>query len=182
MIYQVVKGKIKLTHSGKEGRELIKCILGEGDFFGATLDGSSAIGEGAVVQSSTAILRCVHPQDFEKLIQKHPFLLKEFMTSLHNRLEHHETTLEAAFFANSQARVLGFLLRYIDQHGRPVGFERVVDRPLTQGEIAAAVGTSRQTVAKLMSELRQRGFVRYNRRYLIVGDLEELRNYQPLAA
>lgn len=178
-IYQIVKGKVKLTHHGRDGREMIKCILGEGDFFGATLESQSPQGEGASVQSSTAIVRTIHPTEFTKLIQKHPHLLKELMQSLQNRISHQETTLEAAFFASSQTRVLRFLIRYIEQHGRSVGFESVVDRPLTQGEIAATVGTSRQTVAKLMSELRQQGLIRYNRRYLIISDLDQLKAYQP---
>jgi CRP/FNR family transcriptional regulator len=75
-------------------------------------------------------------------------------------------------------RVIKKLLELSERHGIPeageVGGVRI-DADLTQDTLASLTGTTRETVNRLLSDLRDRGIVRSDRARLIITQVEELR-------
>jgi CRP-like cAMP-binding protein len=55
-----------------------------------------------------------------------------------------------------------------------VGFERVVRKFITHQEIANLTATSRQTVTTVLNELRAKNLLTFNRKRLLIRDMDKL--------
>jgi CRP-like cAMP-binding protein len=62
-----------------------------------------------------------------------------------------------------------------ESYGREDGTSLVVDTRLTQGDLAAMVGASRETVNKCMGAYERQGIVRYRRGRITILDAHRLR-------
>ena len=74
-------------------------------------------------------------------------------------------------------RVAGRLVELCDRYGAEDGAGIDVGLAITQDELASWAGASREAVAKGMALLRTLGWVRTERRRIIVLDLPALRRY-----
>jgi CRP/FNR family transcriptional regulator, cyclic AMP receptor protein len=74
-------------------------------------------------------------------------------------------------------RVAGRLVELCDRYGAEDGVGIDVGLSITQDELAAWAGASREAVAKGMALLRTLGWVQTERRRIIVLDLPALRRY-----
>lgn len=74
----------------------------------------------------------------------------------------------------SEQRIIHFLIRYAQRSGQKVGFELMIKPVLTHGEIGQITSTSRQTVTTVLNDLRRENYIHFNRRYLLVRDLNKL--------
>ena len=86
-----------------------------------------------------------------------------------------EQRLESMVFRDSRSRIIDFLLELVEKKGQRVGFEHVVRKFITHQEIANLTATSRQTVTTVLNELRNKELLTFNRRRLLVRDLEKLK-------
>jgi CRP-like cAMP-binding protein len=66
------------------------------------------------------------------------------------------------------------LLELAEKKGRKVGFETEVRKFITHQEIANLTATSRQTVTTLLNDLRERNILTFDRRRLLIRNLEAL--------
>ena len=86
-----------------------------------------------------------------------------------------EKRLESLVFKDSRSRVIDFLLDLADKKGTRVGYETLIEGFFTHQEIANLTATSRQTVTTVLNELRTRNLLTFNRKRLLIRDLELLR-------
>ena len=91
-----------------------------------------------------------------------------------NRLMKAETRLEALIFKDARARIIDFLKDSVIRRGRKVGYEMLLKHCLTQQDIANITGTSRQTVTSVLNELRKENLIYFNRRTILIRDMERL--------
>ena len=76
---------------------------------------------------------------------------------------------------STRQRILHFLVGYVEKAGKDVGFEKVIRSILTHQELGSLCSASRQSMTTVLNELRQLNIIHFNRRYLLVRDLEKLR-------
>jgi len=67
------------------------------------------------------------------------------------------------------------LVKLTAQKGQQVGYEWVLRNPITHQEIANLTATSRQTVTTTLNDLRYARILTFNRKRLLVRDLEKLK-------
>ena len=115
-------------------------------------------------------------EEFEKLIQTDAGLSAEVMKFVSTRLQKLEKRVERLSFKDSKSRLIEMILDFKDDFGKRVGDEYFIDQNLSHKEIAALIATSRQTVTKLLNELRSKGLIDFNRKKIII------RNYKGLLA
>jgi CRP-like cAMP-binding protein len=67
------------------------------------------------------------------------------------------------------------LSRLAEEHGEPMPDGAVrLDAPLTQSDLAAMIGATRQSVNKLLGEFEADGLLRIERDSIVVPDMERL--------
>ena len=86
-----------------------------------------------------------------------------------------ENRLESLVFKDSRSRIIEYLVSLVNKSGQRVGYEWVVRKFITHQEIANLTATSRQTVTTVLNELRTSELLTFNRKRLLVRDLDKLK-------
>ena len=97
------------------------------------------------------------------------------MNIMGSRVLEMEQRLESLVFKDSRTRIVEFLESLAKKKGQRIGYEMLVRKFLTLQEIANLTATSRQTVTTVLNELRSKNVLTFNRKRLLIRDMELLR-------
>lgn len=174
-IYFVFEGRIKIGTYSEEGKEITKAILGPGEVFGElALIGAAKRRDFAYAMEDTTT--CIlSMSEIKSLMREHDGLSLFLMRIMGRRVLDMEKRLESLVFKDSRTRIIEFLHQLALEKGQRVGYERVVRRFMTHQEIANLTATSRQTVTTILNELRNDNILTFNRRRLLVRDMDRLK-------
>lgn len=173
-IFFLTEGRVKIGTVGENGKEITKAILNQGEVFGEL----SMIGENKRRDFAYAMEDldvCVLTTDeMKSLMKDHSSLSLFFMKVMGSRVLDMEGRLESLVFKDSRSRIVEYLVSLVKKSGQRVGYEWVVRKFITHQEIANLTATSRQTVTTVLNELRTSELLTFNRKRLLVRDLEKL--------
>lgn len=173
-VYFVKRGKIKIYKSDAEGREYILHIFGPGDIFAETvlLEGGPYPASAEAVEDS--MVGIIKNEDLEELLKKNTDIALKIMKILSNRLRESQEKLKNFVFRDTFDRTACALHRMALDYGikTPHGIE--VELPITRTELAAMVGTSRETVTRMLSEMKRKGIINMDRQKIIIKNEREL--------
>ena len=174
-IFFVMEGRVKIGTYNEAGKEITKAVLNKGELFGElVLTGQEVRRDFARALEDCTI--CIIPADNMKaLMRDHGTLSLFIMRIMGNRMLTMEKRLESLVFKDSRTRVVEFLYDLATEKGQRVGYEMLVRRFLTHQEIANMTATSRQTVTTILNDLRNRNVLTFNRRRMLVRDMELLK-------
>ena len=180
-IFFITEGRVKIGTHSDNGKEITKAILTEGEVFGEL----SVVGVGKRRDYALAMedtMMCVlSVGDMRGLLKDHSPLNLFFMNLIGSRALEMERRLESLVFKDSRTRVIDFLLDLGEKKGKPVGFETLVRRFMTHQEIANLTATSRQTVTTTLNDLRTDNIIAFNRRRLLIRDMDKLTKAKVIA-
>ncbi len=173
-LYFISEGRVKIGNYGDSGKEITKAILTPGEVFGEL----SLIGEdkrrdfAIAMEETTACVMGV--DDMKNMMREHSSLSLFMMKILGSRVLDMEQRLESLVFKDSRSRIVEFLKNLAAKKGQRVGYEMLVRRFMTHQEIANLTATSRQTVTTVLNELRSKNIITFNRRRLLIRDMDLL--------
>jgi CRP-like cAMP-binding protein len=173
-VFFLSEGRVKIGSYNSSGKEITKAILEPGQVFGEL----ALIGEGnrrdfAYAMENTNV--CVLTVDeMNGLFKDHSSLSLFMMKIMGNRVLQMEQRLESLVFKDSRTRIVEYLAELTHQKGERVGYEHVVRKFITHQEIANLTATSRQTVTTVLNELRSKNLIAFNRKRLLVRDIDKL--------
>lgn len=174
MLYMVVQGQVRVYTVSDTGQELTVMIFCDGDFFGelALLDGQP--------RSATAEAMCttrtltLHRDEFQQVVANHPDIAMGVMETLSHRLRYSNIYAEHLISHSAGQRVVRRLLDLADQHGVLENGTTRINLHLTQDDLASLAGTTRETVNRVLSGLRDQGLIRVERARVSVLNLSQL--------
>lgn len=173
-IFVVKEGRIKIG-ALHDDKEVIKKIALPGEIFGeSSLIGQVSRKDYAIAMEETA-LYVLTTEEFQSLMRAYRVLSHYIMRMLGDRLMEMEHRLESLVFKSSRDRIIDFLEKLVNRRGQRVGYEMLVRKFFTHQEIANLTATSRQTVTMVLNELRNKNILTFNRRRLLIRDMELLR-------
>lgn len=174
-IYFLVRGIVKIGTKSEDNREVIKAILHPIAFFGELgLVGATKRKDFAQVMNKDAHFFTITVSDFRRLMFSNHRLCMNVLSMVGERLRKAEQRLEALIFKDARSRIIDFLKDTAEKRGRKVGYELMFKHCLTQQDIANITGTSRQTVTSVLNELRKDNLIYFNRRSILIRDVERL--------
>lgn len=174
-VYFLTQGQIKIGTYGENGKEITKALLRAGEVFGElalVTKGKRRDFAYAMQESSVCILSVV---EMKSLMRDRNGLALFIMKILGSRVLDMENRLESLVFKDSRSRIVEFLVGLNAKRGQRVGYEWVVRNFITHQEIANITATSRQSVTTVLNELRTRNLITFNRKRLLIRDLEALK-------
>lgn len=173
-IFFINEGRIKIGVYGNGGKEIIKAILGKGEVFGElALVGQDTRKEFAYVMEDTTVCSSTI-EDLKSLMLENNSLQTFLMKVIGKRVMSVEKRLESLVFKDSRSRIVEYLLDLADKRGQRVGYELLVRKFNTHQEIANLTATSRQTVTTILNELRNKNILTFDRKRLLIRDMELL--------
>lgn len=165
-MYVIREGRVKVTKLSEDGREKILEILECGDFFGemALLDREPR--SASVKTLEPARLLALSRNDFLSVLRRSPDVAVAVVQELSRRLRWADEQTSALSFQRVKDRAVSLLRRLAREPAE--GGDSLLTAPLTHQQIADMIGTSRETVTRVVKELKQDGWLRQQgKRYLI---------------
>ena len=174
MLYLIHSGRVRITVSSPRGQEIIIALRGPGDFFGeqSLLDGEPRSADAIAHEPSELLL--LPRSDFLRFLEARPKLAVRLLASLSRRLRHSTQMVQDAAFLDVPGRLARVLLD-LAESGRPTDQGIVVTSRLTQTDLAALVGATRESVNKWLAFYERQGMIRRDRGRLIVTEPQHLR-------
>jgi len=174
-LFVIVSGEVKISLPSETGDEAILATLRPGDVFGelALLDGAPrSASASALMPTETVIL----PRDrFRELIATETGVRDALLASIAGELRRLTTHVEELHFLDITGRLAARLVRLAQESGTPLADGSLRLRTnLTQADLAAMVGCTRQSVNKLLGQFTDDGLLRLERDGIVVTDLEGL--------
>ncbi len=173
-IYYITSGRVKIGTAGEGEKSVTKSILNSGEIFGEkALVGQTTRRDYAMALEKTDVC-IINKDEMSTLFKDHNPLYIFILKLIGSRALKIEKRLESLVFKDSRSRIIEFLVDLNSEKGQRVGYEWVVRNFITHQEIANLTATSRQTVTTVLNELKSKNLLTFNRKRLLIRDLELL--------
>jgi CRP-like cAMP-binding protein len=158
-MYRLVDGSVRLSFVRANGCELVYLVFAPGDCFGV----SSVVDGGErpqTAQASTDItVDVLQARDFDGLRAAHREADEAMMKLLARQMRAMSASFANASLGTLRQRVARCLADAARSFGKPAEGGIALDQHLPQSEIALMVGTSRQSVNRVLQEFQSEGLV-----------------------
>ena len=154
-VFVVVNGRVKVVTTSSDGKEFILTVLGAGQVFGEMGLLEAAPRSAAVVTITEVELMVIKRDDFDRLIETRPTISRKLMAILSRRLRRANSKMESLAYMDVAGRLARYLLDMALDHGQRLGNGWVVVKRPTHSDIAHSIGTSRETVSRLINEFEE---------------------------
>ncbi len=167
-LYVIVGGEVKVTMISNEGKEIILSTLQKGEFFGemSLLDGSTRSAN--VISISSSSLLKLARADFLNHILPNPDIAAGILAVLSRRLRAANERIINLISLDAFDRLARYFQKEAAAKGRPLIDGSVVFDRLPQSDIAATIGSSRETVTRMIKEMVELGYIAVSGRSIIL--------------
>jgi len=173
-VYFLQRGRVKIYQPAPEGKDVILWFCFPGEMFGMA---EVARGGGRVVHAqaceATEVL-VLSQTELTEYLQTHSAAALLIMQVLSNRLRALGDVVVNLINDDAQTRIIKLILRLATRYGVRVDQDIHLSIQLTHQEIADMVGTTRQTVTSVLSQLQRQGLMRLENRRIRIESMESL--------
>lgn len=175
-LYLLAAGQAKLSQPTPGGQEVVVDLLTPGDLFGAlSILGQPVYPETAWALTTTCALR-IDPHSFRAILVEHPQVALRVLDDVVGRLAQARSDVGQQSTSTVAQRVATTLLRLADKLGQERSGDRgtLLQLPLSRADLAGMVGSTAESVSRVMSRLRKEGIIDSGRRWTAVLDRDRL--------
>ncbi len=159
-VFILCSGRAKLTTSSTEGKVLIVKIAEPGEVLGVS---ATILGKAYEVSAETiepAQLNFIKREDFLKFLNMEPEACMHTAQQLSEKYHAAQREIRSLGLSQTTAEKLAkLLLDWCDRGGEPTPKGLRLKVLLTHEEIAQMIGTTRETVTRLLSDLKRRKII-----------------------
>ena len=173
-VYFLQQGRVKICQPAQEGKDVILWFCFAGDMFGmaeVARGGGRVVHAQACEASEVLVLSQVELTEY---LKTHPAAALVIMQVLSDRLRALGDVVVNLINDDAQTRIIKLILRLATRYGVRVDQDIHLNVQLTHQEIADMVGTTRQTVTSVLSQLQRQGLMRLENRRIRIESMELL--------
>ena len=155
----IKEGQVKVTMISPEGKEIILSLLGTGEFFGEMALIEDEPRSATVVATEALELVTIWRSDFLQILAENFSITKKVLMEMSHRLRNASNRIESLATMDVYGRLARFFLDLAREQGKSLDNGYVaVTRPTHQA-IANMIGTSRETVSRLIHDLMKQNLL-----------------------
>jgi CRP/FNR family transcriptional regulator len=170
-VFLLCRGSVKLSISAGDGKTVISHIATAGEVLGLS---SSVTGNPYKTTAETlepSQINFVRREDFIRLLARSASSCANAVHQLSHECEVNMDHIRALGLSHSAAEKLAnVLLRWCDEQGKPSENGTRVQLLMTHEDISQLIGTSRETVTRLLKDFRDRKILSVRGSTLIIHD------------
>ncbi len=170
----IASGKVYVTVITSEGKQTILATLRKGDFFGemSILDGKPR--SASIIAAEDCELFMLYRRPLLEILKKYPKITIQMLITMSQRLRRSNKQINTLSMMSVYGRIAEVILQIAKDNGERVGDIVVVNNPPTHREIADMASTSRETVSRVLSQLRKKRYITTDRKKLVILNEEKL--------
>lgn len=164
-VYLINKGSIKLGMLAECDKILIKDIVYDQELFGENIFARNVVRKDfSEAMTDTTIFK-IPATFFKELVEINTGFANAVMTIIIGRLRNLEQRMQNFVFMKAKARIVDFIRKTADRRGIKIGVdETLINHGMSHKEIAYLTDTSRQTVARVLGELKKENLIHFSAR------------------
>ena len=169
-LFTILSGRVKVVKLVPGGREVILEIFGPGDPLGAVVayEGRPYPATAIATEPATCVL--VRRIDFFALLERHPSLVRGYVTGLARRIMELTRRIPEVAGGRVETRFAHLFLKLSDGMGRPAGEGKFIPMALSRQDLADLTGTTIETAIRIMSRWGKDGIVRTEKEGFVILD------------
>lgn len=175
-LFFIKRGRIKLTKSTDEGKELILYMYQSGDLVGQAdpFFGSKYSFTAEVIEDSE--IGIIEQRDLEIIICQHADFAIDFMKwmGIHHRLT--QTKFRDLMMYGKPGALCSTLIRLSNSYGEKQGNTIRINKKITHTDLSNMIGATRESVNRMLSDLRRKDALEYENGLIIIKDLVMLQD------
>jgi CRP/FNR family cyclic AMP-dependent transcriptional regulator len=174
-VYMLCRGRVKLSICSADGKMMILRIVEPGEMLGLSATVSNLLYKATAETLETCQVNFIKKDDFLRFLREHGDACFRVAQHLSQNYQTAYVQIRSLGLSHSALEKLARLL--LDWcRGRGMGTEQGIRLKLglTHEEIAGMIGTSRETVSRLFSELKSRDTIHLKGSTLVVRDISAL--------
>ena len=174
--FVLLAGAVKGSVGSFDGREIVldvfepRCLLGEL----SAIDGRPR--SASLIALTPVEVLAVTAGSFNDFLDRHPSAMRLLLVDVIDRLRTRVRHQMEFGTGDALARVCARLSEISDRHGESIGGAVVVRSPVSQSDLAAWTGLSREAVVKALRALRHLGWIRSEGRTITITEPEQMRH------
>ncbi|SFE63068.1 CRP/FNR family transcriptional regulator, anaerobic regulatory protein [Paenibacillus algorifonticola] len=175
-LYYIMEGRVKLIKHNTDGKEFVFSqyqtgdILGQFDPFKPTCHSSSA----------KAVLDCtigvIQKSDLEILLWQHGDLAIEFMKWMGLMHRQTQTKFRDLVLYGKQGALASTLIRLANSFGKQTEDGVLISEKITNTELSDYIGAARESVNRMLGELKKQEVLSFDHGYIVLKDTEHLKS------
>jgi CRP/FNR family transcriptional regulator, cyclic AMP receptor protein len=159
-LYEIVDGNVKISKFTADGKEIIIEILRERDCFGfiSLIDGGPC--ECTATALTDVSLNIISFPHLFEILEKVPEIANHLLFSSIKRLRRAYVQMENIVASSVHKRIARILLEMARQEGKYTNKILTFNIRLTHQELGNLAGTSRETVTRVLTQLKNEGYIK----------------------
>lgn len=174
-LFIISKGRVKVTRTSDDGREVILSILESGDFFGemSLLDGKTRSASVTGIEETELLL--LRRGDFLQILEDFPKIAIALLKELAGRLRKSDTQIKSLSLQDALGRVASTLVLLAEEIGKVRDDLIIIPKIPLQQDLANMAGTSRETISRVFKTLESDKLIKRQGRKLIIPDYKKFK-------
>ena len=165
-LYVILAGRVKVFLSDEDGKEVILNTQETGDYFGELALIDEAPRSASVMTLDDSKMSIISKRDFESCLVRHPQIALVVIKGLTKRLRNLTDSVKSLALMDVYGRVARTLLSLAtEQDGK-----MIVNQRLTQRDIAAMIGASREMVSRILKDLTIGGYITVDKKSITINE------------
>ncbi|PCI25466.1 hypothetical protein COB57_01975 [Candidatus Peregrinibacteria bacterium] len=149
-------------------------FLKEGDFFGEIAVFTSGNTSASVISVIQSDIYTIKKEDFHELIDQNPRLGKNIIEYLATRVRNADKVIYDYAFKMLESRVASKLIVLMHMFKGKENDNIFINLPITHQDLADYVGTSRETVTKILAKFKDRAIIDVQTKKITILDEQRL--------
>ncbi|BFH69511.1 Crp/Fnr family transcriptional regulator [Paenibacillus dendritiformis C454] len=176
-LFILKSGRVKITKSTDEGKELILYMYQAGDMIGQVDPFNSTKHSFTAEVIEEAELGLIDQKDIEILICQYCDFSIDFMKwmGIHHRLT--QTKFRDLMMYGKPGALCSTLIRLSNTYGEELDDGGVlINKKITHTDLSNMIGATRESVNRMLSDLRKKGVLEYESGMIVIRELDHLRD------
>ncbi|MGO4888446.1 Crp/Fnr family transcriptional regulator [Anaerobacillus sp. MEB173] len=178
-IFFINKGKVRLSKCTSDGKEITLGIRMSGQMFAEV----ALFAKSEMTYPATATIleqgsvSYIQNEDLEKFISNRPDLAMEIFRVMADRLRAAQTTLRDVVLYGNLGSLASTLLRLAKEYGEQTSTGVKINLKLTNQDLGNFFGATRESVNRMISNLKGKDILSVNKGYITIHEVDELKSF-----
>lgn len=175
-LFFVKRGRVKITKATDDGKQLIMYMFQTGDMFGELETFHTSTHNFNAETAEESLIGIIQQKDLEVLLWQHGDFAVEFIKWMGQMHRITQTKFRDLMMFGKPGALCSMLIRLSNTYGKPFGDGMLISTRLTNNELAEMIGATRESVNRMLSDLRKQGVIDYHNSLIVIKDPTYLRD------
>lgn len=175
--HYIKSGKVKIAQMAQDGREHIINILGPGEVFAEVLLFNRGSYPATAVAIEDSVIGIIKNSDLENVVTENSRIALHIIRVMSKKLIHAQMKIRTLALSDTFSRTAQVLMRLAKQYGQPAAGGIQIEIDMTRQELANLVGTTRETVSRVLSSMKKDKVIDLAEHNIIILDEKSLNRY-----